>query len=149
MSQPTITTPCIGICSTVFGDAVCRGCKRYETEIIQWNSFDQTQKRAVDERLQAHLEQILCDKFTIESPELFERLLIDNNVRYMRNRSAICWINDLLRTSVVEEQGLAAFGIGVVDELAELCIETLRNGIDSELFELSQAHYQRYIMVNQ
>ncbi|HBZ99754.1 MAG TPA: DUF1289 domain-containing protein, partial [Pseudomonas sp.] len=28
MSSQRIKTPCIGLCSTVYGDVVCRGCKR-------------------------------------------------------------------------------------------------------------------------
>ena len=32
-------TPCVGICSTVYGDDVCRGCKRHFTEVINWNAL--------------------------------------------------------------------------------------------------------------
>ena len=34
-------TPCIGICSTVYGDEVCRGCKRTFTEVIDWNNLSE------------------------------------------------------------------------------------------------------------
>jgi predicted Fe-S protein YdhL (DUF1289 family) len=44
-------TPCIGTCSTTYGDLVCRGCKRFAHEIVQWNGFDQGQRRVVWERL--------------------------------------------------------------------------------------------------
>jgi uncharacterized protein len=44
-------TPCIGICSTTYGDLVCRGCKRFAHEIVQWNAFDADQRRAVWSRL--------------------------------------------------------------------------------------------------
>lgn len=44
-------TPCIGICSTTYGDLVCRGCKRFAHEIVQWNGYDGDQRRAVWQRL--------------------------------------------------------------------------------------------------
>ena len=44
-------TPCVGICSTTYGDLVCRGCKRFAHEIVQWNAFDADQRQAVRQRL--------------------------------------------------------------------------------------------------
>lgn len=44
-------TPCVGICSTTYGDLVCRGCKRFAHEIVQWNGFDADQRQAVWQRL--------------------------------------------------------------------------------------------------
>ena len=40
----SLKTPCIGVCSTVFGDDVCRGCKRFQHEVIQWNSYSDPEK---------------------------------------------------------------------------------------------------------
>lgn len=44
-------TPCIGICSTTYGDLVCRGCKRFAHEIDQWNGYQTAQRALVWERL--------------------------------------------------------------------------------------------------
>lgn len=44
-------TPCVGICSTTYGDLVCRGCKRFAHEIVQWNGFREDQQDRVWERL--------------------------------------------------------------------------------------------------
>lgn len=55
---PTLT-PCAGRCSTVFGDSVCRGCRRFNHEVIQWNTYDSAQRLAVWKRLDAQLDQIL------------------------------------------------------------------------------------------
>lgn len=44
-------TPCVGICSTTYGDLVCRGCKRFAHEIVQWNGFDADQRGAIWQRL--------------------------------------------------------------------------------------------------
>ena len=41
----------MGICSTTYGDLVCRGCKRFAHEIISWNGFDESQREIVWSRL--------------------------------------------------------------------------------------------------
>ena len=55
---PTIT-PCAGRCSTTFGDHVCRGCRRFNHEIIRWNSFTPEQQLSIWHRLDSQLDQIL------------------------------------------------------------------------------------------
>ena len=52
-------TPCAGRCSTVFGDLVCRGCRRFNHEVIQWNTYTAEQRLMVWKRLDAQLDQIL------------------------------------------------------------------------------------------
>ena len=44
-------TPCIGVCSTTYGDLVCRGCKRFAHEVVGWNGFADAQRHAVWMRL--------------------------------------------------------------------------------------------------
>lgn len=44
-------SPCIGICSTTYGDLVCRGCKRFAHEVVSWNGYDEGQKSTVWQRL--------------------------------------------------------------------------------------------------
>ena len=43
-SSARTRTPCVGICSTTYGDDVCRGCKRFIHEVINWNSFNPEEK---------------------------------------------------------------------------------------------------------
>ena len=42
-----VKTPCVGVCSTVFGDQVCRGCKRFQHEVIEWNGYSDFEKETV------------------------------------------------------------------------------------------------------
>lgn len=44
-------TPCVGICSTTYGDLVCRGCKRFAHEIVQWNGYAEEQREEIRQRL--------------------------------------------------------------------------------------------------
>ena len=43
----TPDAPCIAICSTAQGDAVCKGCGRTEHEVQHWTTLGPAEKRAV------------------------------------------------------------------------------------------------------
>lgn len=47
----TPDSPCIAICSTAQGDAVCKGCGRSFAEVRHWPEFDPFQKRIVWRRI--------------------------------------------------------------------------------------------------
>jgi predicted Fe-S protein YdhL (DUF1289 family) len=49
----TPDTPCIAICSTSQGDAVCKGCGRSFEEVQQWTEMEAPQKRATWRRITA------------------------------------------------------------------------------------------------
>ena len=47
----TPDAPCIAICSTAQGDAVCKGCGRTEHEVQHWPRMSPAEKRAVWRRI--------------------------------------------------------------------------------------------------
>ncbi len=47
----TPDAPCIAICSTAQGDAVCKGCGRHEDEVQDWPVYTPAEKRAVWRRI--------------------------------------------------------------------------------------------------
>jgi predicted Fe-S protein YdhL (DUF1289 family) len=47
----TPDAPCIAICSTAQGDAVCKGCGRTEGEVQRWPVMTPAEKRAVWRRI--------------------------------------------------------------------------------------------------
>lgn len=49
--MPAKASPCIGICSTTYGDLVCRGCKRFAHEVVGWNGYAEPQRAAILQRL--------------------------------------------------------------------------------------------------
>ena len=55
MQKTRSTTPCLGICSTTYGDDVCKGCKRFVHEIISWPKYSQDERALVNDRLGDHL----------------------------------------------------------------------------------------------
>ena len=72
--DPTVRTrtPCVGICSTTYGDDVCRGCKRFIHEVINWNSFKPEEKEAVWKRLEKLKSLIMQSKVEIFDEDLME-----------------------------------------------------------------------------
>jgi len=59
-------SPCIGICSTTYGDFVCRGCKRFAHEVTGWNRYTDAQREVVWERLSTLLMQSIQDHLALD-----------------------------------------------------------------------------------
>ncbi len=66
-----LPTPCIGVCSTVYGDLTCRGCKRHFQDIIDWNAFSESEKREKMQVIEERLSEIFQKTTTIEDRSLF------------------------------------------------------------------------------
>tara|TARA_B110000858_G_scaffold196728_1_gene256235 strand:+ start:13968 stop:14420 length:453 start_codon:yes stop_codon:yes gene_type:complete len=142
----SIKTPCLGICSTTsLGDVVCRGCKRYGFEVINWNGYDNEAKLAVLSRIESLNTQILENKLRIFSVENLKAGLGRFQIPYDESLSPYCWLHNLLkkghdRIERLEEHGVYALGNYAGMGLAELC-----EIIENELLLLSEAHYARYV----
>ena len=57
------------MCSTTFGDYVCRGCKRWLHEVIDWNSYGDPDKRLVIERLRQQRDACVAGFVTIDDED--------------------------------------------------------------------------------
>ena len=66
-------TPCIGICSTTYGDDTCRGCRRYREEITSWIKYSDSEKNIVNRRLEKFKITVLQDKFKFKENQTFRR----------------------------------------------------------------------------
>ncbi len=137
-------TPCIGICSTTYGDLVCRGCKRFSHEIVQWNGFSESQRTLVWERLYNLREGavlkfvgiadevlLLSRAHRLRVPEL-QRLTLPN-VAY-----------EVLRRG--EGSPLAALGLRSL--AGDCAVPELFQRIESELYERAIAQYERDFRVS-
>ena len=80
-------TPCAGRCSTVFGDSVCRGCRRFNHEVIHWNAYSPEQHTAVWRRLDAQLDQILIPMLPLVNIEQVEKFVLSKRVRLREDAS--------------------------------------------------------------
>ncbi len=145
MSNQRIKTPCVGLCSTVFGDTVCRGCKRFHHEIVNWNLYEDQEKQAVWRRLEVLLSQVMQAKLEVFDAERLRLQLEQRQVRFVLEQSPYCWAYQLIARASRMINRLDAYGIALLPEFREWELPVLREAIEREFFLLSEAHYERYI----
>ncbi|MBP6701123.1 MAG: DUF1289 domain-containing protein [Halioglobus sp.] len=145
MPTKPLKTPCIGVCSTGIGDSVCRGCKRFAHEVIDWNSYSPQQKAVVDTRLGTFLSQCVSNKLRVTDKALLQWQLQVQQLTYPAHHDEYCWVYSLIKAGGSQIEKTADFGFEVDQAFRALSLVALRELIDREFFVLSQAHYERYI----
>ena len=141
MFKTRSSTPCLGICSTTYGDDVCKGCKRFVHEVINWNKYNTKEKEVVNSRLEEFKLLILKERFEILDLSIFENKLKENAINFNNALNPLTWIFDLLRAAGSQELDLNQFGIKA---LVAFNPKTIKDEINDELLKLSEAHHQRY-----
>lgn len=137
-----IPTPCVGICSTTYGDLVCRGCRRYLHEVIDWNRFSDADKRLIWQRLDALLEQVLPASFRIDNPILLGQRLEHYRIPYRSDGSPWTWLYALLKSTAKQMQDLSEFGVTRIDR-SPLSLAQLREKLNADLHQLASAYYEK------
>lgn len=141
----SVPTPCVGICSTTYGDSVCRGCRRYLHEVIHWNRFQESEKRLVWQRLDNHLAQVLPRYFDIHQPQLLQGMLRQLRIPIREQASAWTWLQALLKACARQAPDLQQFGVTRLDS-STLTLAELRDSINAELHTLAEAYYDRDLL---
>ena len=122
---------------------MCRGCKRFQHEIIEWNTYNDTEKGSVLNRLELLKVQIMQSKISVTDQDLLKSKLLDYKVKFDETNDSLCWVFDLLRSGSQSIEKPSDFGfelkVSSVPNLSEL-----KKVMEEELFQLSEAHYQRY-----
>jgi uncharacterized protein len=140
-----VKTPCIGICSTTsLGDKICRGCKRFNYEVIHWNQYSEEEKRAVLCRIDQLTTQIMEERFNIFSIEKIQQVLDDFRFFYDPELSPYCWLHNLLQKRLYRIGSLSELGVEYTPAYAGADLKELLLDINQQLFNLSQAHFDRY-----
>ena len=132
-------SPCRGICSTTYGDSVCRGCKRFSHEVLSWNQLKPTQK----ERIWSRLTLVYVESINA-CVRIADRALLDR------------WVGDRLTTPPTTVESQIYELLQVVDVLVlDLGLrptesnETIRapqlfQEIEDEIYSRSLAYFQYY-----
>ena len=137
--------PCVGVCSTTYGDDICKGCKRFRHEVSSWTKYSDVEKNIVNRRLEKFKALILNDKFSIVDQQKFELSLKEKGIRYNKELDPICWIIDLLRTKTLTETILSEFGLELKSAYQNYSITQISDLVHKEFLDFSEAHYDRYI----
>lgn len=140
-----IRTPCIGVCSTGIGDSVCRGCKRFAHEVIQWNAYNHDERAAIDARLQSLLRQVMEPKLTVVDARLLQQQIELQRIRYNPSHHCYSWAFDLLKAGASQIEDIREFGCVLSAQWSARPLAELKLAIDADMYTLSCAHYERYI----
>jgi len=146
VAQKPVKTPCIGVCSTGIGDTVCRGCKRFSHEVINWNSYTEGQKHIIDTRLSGFLSKCVSNKLKVLDRALLEWQLQVQQIAYVASHDEYCWVYSLMKAGASQIDVPENYGFRVDMAYRDMALTPLREMIDEEFFALSQAHYDRYML---
>ena len=143
-----VKTPCIGVCSTGLGDSVCRGCKRFEHEVIHWNSYTQEQQQLVLDRLDRFVQQIVSNIIDINNETKLAAQMRFQQIRFDDSLSSSRWVYELLRSGANQIQSTEDFGFSIKAQWQRFSLEEIKQFLEQDFYALSNAHYERYIMPN-
>ena len=128
------STPCLGICTTTFGDEVCKGCKRFAHEIISWPKYSENEREIINGRLEQFKIKILQNRFKIFDSELLATKLEEKAINFNHSLEPLTWIFDLFRAAGSQEFELKNYGI---QSLISFDPKVIKDEINTELLELS------------
>lgn len=142
-------TPCAGRCSTTYGDLVCRGCKRFAHEVVDWNRYGAEAKDAVWQRLLMLRDQVVAGRIEVIDRCLLESQLQRHRIPFSGQDSDASRVWLLLRRGSRHMGVLALYGLRALPPHDELSPLQLRDLIDADYQRLSEAHYERYFVLHQ
>ncbi len=139
-----VRTPCIGVCSASLGDDVCRGCKRFSHEVIDWNAYSEEQRRTIAQRLESFLQQVVANKIAVVDVERLKTQMNHQNIRFDEQQDPHCWVFSLLKAGA-SQVATEDFGLELQGEWREQALVNIKDAIDKDYYALSCAYYDRYI----
>jgi predicted Fe-S protein YdhL (DUF1289 family) len=131
-------TPCAGKCSTVFGDSVCRGCRRFSHEVIDWNKYSPEQKLLIWQRLDVQLDQILLPLVAVKDWQLLTEFLQSQQVRLLDSASNGRKIYHALRLCQRQKDYVERSGLLVTPEQ----VDRLWHLFEQRIYSLSVASFE-------
>ena len=143
-SSTRTRTPCVGICSTTYGDDVCRGCKRFIHEVINWNSFNPEEKESVWKRLEKLKTLIMQSKISIINETLMEEKIEELQLKINSDLNSLSKAFEIVKLTSKSFDDLNEFGIKIVNK--DVSLIDLKEEIEKELYDLSMAHFNRYFV---
>ncbi len=133
------------MCSTGIGDVVCRGCKRFAHEVIDWNGYTENQRQLVVDRLDGFLQQVVGNMIEIfDEQKLLEQMQFQQ-IRFNLDLSSSRWVYELLRNGANQIQSTETFGFKVKPDWQRYSLDQIKQFLEQDFYTLSSAHYDRYI----
>ena len=129
---------------------MCRGCKRFSHEIVDWNSYDDAQKETVWERLETFKKQVVGQIVRFKDQDRFQSAIAAQKIKEPEEYQAVYL---LLQRLVRHSKTLSFAGLENVTpevEIMEGEIDSLLTlqQIDKEIVTRSRAFYERSYKVS-
>ncbi|WP_445116332.1 DUF1289 domain-containing protein [Acinetobacter sp. WZC-1] len=131
-------TPCAGRCSTVFGDSICRGCRRFNHEVIQWNTYTLEQRLAVWKRLDVQLDQILVPMLPLADLQHVEGFILSKRVRVLDSASQGRKLYHALKLCEKNKHFAHESGLGITEQQ----VRPLWQEFERRVLALATASYE-------
>jgi uncharacterized protein len=144
-----IKTPCIGVCSTGIGDNVCRGCKRFAHEVIQWNAYTESERDFILLRINNLLAQVVQHYIVIVDEAKMTQQITQQQLKISVDLDRYCQAYELIRSFGSQLKNLEWIGCRAQGEWRDKSVADLKKILDDSFFKLSCAHYERYFLVAQ
>jgi len=119
---------------------VCRGCKRFAHEIIQWNGFDEAQRDVVWRRLTQLRDTCVRDVVHAGLRADMDAACVARGLPVQAESSTLSLTYELLRRALNEPQVVVDAKIDLREHNSP--IDALK-AIDDLFLQRSQAHYER------
>lgn len=125
---------------------MCRGCKRFDHEVIDWNAYSHEQRLIIARRLESFLTQVVSNYLEIIDQELLLRQIEHQQLRFNAEQNPYCWVFELLRAGASQIRAPIEFGLRLRSAWRASSLAQIRDLIDRDYYALSCAYYERYIM---
>ena len=140
-------SPCIGVCSTTYGDLICRGCHRFAHEVTEWNAYSEAQRLAVRRRLSRLRTGAAAQHLSPERIALLVDLAASVRLRRRRGVAPSALAHEVLRRLILKRRPPPWLPLSGDDEAGrQQAVEqgrALLARIDRELLSRSRAHYEQ------
>lgn len=140
-------TPCVGICSTGIGDSVCRGCKRFAHEVIDWNTYTDAERELVINRLDEFLQQIVGNMIEIVDEDLLLQQIQFQQIKVDSQLSSSRWVYELLRSGASQIDCTENFGFRLKPNWQRFDLDDIKSFLEQDFYRLATAHHERYFQV--
>ena len=136
------TSPCIGVCSTTFGDLVCRGCKRFAHEVVDWNGYEADQRLAIWRRLAALRDASVAAFVSVVDADALEAAAVRMHIAPVPEQTPLTLAYETLRRTRGAPD-FAALGLATSPAGAAIPPAELFATISREFLTRSTAAYER------
>lgn len=138
MTSKKLLTPCVGRCSTVFGDSVCRGCRRFSNEVINWNQYSPEVQEVVWNRLDKQLDHILIRYLPNHEITVVDAFLTSKRIKLLPSASIGRKLYSALKICQKRPSEVNGSGLGI----SKGQIQPIWDEFERRILALAQADYE-------